>query len=210
MVNARTPAAIVAWAEAKTPTAPAPRKPAGGGGRVTPAERRTIQLAHLTEGHNISQLAERYGRTRETIGGILKGEDFEQIRQQVQAELVAVARDSLAGGVSKAAAAWLRSLDIAADRGDHKPSQALLLHTKVIDPISDEGRGPHVQIVIGMPGSPAGPAPIFVSPLEAQGRLIVDVASPAPALPARTETDVSALRARIAELEAEARSRPVH
>jgi BMFP domain-containing protein YqiC len=210
MAHTRTPAAIVAWAEAKTPTAPAPRKPAGGAGRVTPDERRAIQLAHLTDGLNISQLAERFGRTRETIGGILKGEDFEQIQQQVQAELVAVARNSLASGVSKAAAAWLRSLDVAADRGDHKPSKELLLHTHVIDPVSDEGRGPQVQIVIGMPGSPAGPAPIFVSPLEAQGHLIIDVASSAPALPARTETDVSALHARIAELEAELRSRPVH
>jgi hypothetical protein len=177
---------------------------------VTPDERRAIQFAHLTDGLNISQLAERFGRTRETVGGILKGEDFEQIRQQVQAELVAVARASLAGGVSKAAAAWLRSLDVAADRGDHKPSQALLLHTKVIDPISDEGRGPQVQIVIGMPGSPAGPDPILVSARDGPGHLIIDVPSPAPALSARAETDVAALRARIAELEAEARSRPVH
>ena len=55
----------------------------------------------------------------------------------------------LASGRTKAAEAWLASLEPAARRGDHRPASSLLLHTGVIDPVSQHGIGPQVVVNVG-------------------------------------------------------------
>jgi hypothetical protein len=132
--------------------AAATRKKTGGAAHLTQAERREIQLVHLEEGLNQSQLAARFGRTREAIAKALKGEDFDALQRQVHDDLGQRAKARLAGGVEKAAAAWVRSVEVAADKGDHKAAKDLLLHTGVIEPIGD-ARGANVAIaVVNMPG----------------------------------------------------------
>lgn len=149
--------AIVEWAEAQTPTEP-PRKKTGAAAHIQPDERREIQIAHLTEGLNQTQLARRFERTREAVAGCLKGAEFEALQRGVQEQLRGVARQKLEAGVERASDAWVRSVDVAAAKGDHRPAKDLLQATGIV-----ERDGPShntaVQIVIGMPGSPAGPDP---------------------------------------------------
>lgn len=137
----------------------ATRKPAGRAGHVKAEERREVQYAYLTENVSISQLATRFGRTRETIAGIVKSEDFERVRDEVHAELATLAKARLAGGVDRAALAWLRTLDVAASAGNHKPAKEMLEAVGVIE--RDRHLGAAVQINIGMPGQPAGPDPLL-------------------------------------------------
>jgi hypothetical protein len=150
---------------AQTPTPlgalPAPpRKKTGGAAHLSPAERRDIQQVHLEEGLNQTQLAHRFDRTREAIANCLKGEDFDALKAHVQQGLAEIARAKLASGVEKAADAWVRSVDTAADKGDHKPAKDLLMHTGVIEREAS-GRGDTFQVFIGMPGEPIGPAPVI-------------------------------------------------
>ena len=63
--------------------------------------------------------------------------------------MAAEARGVLASGRTKAAEAWLASLEPAARRGDHRPASSLLLHTGVIDPVSQHGIGPQVIVNVG-------------------------------------------------------------
>ncbi len=61
------------------PDVPAPRHGPGRGSQVTPAERRQIQRDHLVEGLNQRQLSDRFGRKRETVACVLKGDDFKAL-----------------------------------------------------------------------------------------------------------------------------------
>ena len=112
-----------------------------------PDERREIQLVHLVDGLNQRQLADRFGRTRETIAAVLKDDDF-QARKREEA------RNALKGYVGRAAKDWITASGIAAKKGDHKPAKEILLHAGVIERIS-ETSGPQMTVVVGMPGHPA-------------------------------------------------------
>ena len=107
-----------------TPTPPlmvnAPRRKPGRGSQVTLDERREIQRMRLIEGLNQRQPADRFGRTRETIAGVLKGEEFERLRAQVEVDLVVTVQRQLKNNVGKAATAWVKAPDRAAQKGDHK------------------------------------------------------------------------------------------
>ena len=139
---------------AAVPVVKAPRRKPGRGSQVTPAERREIQRLHLAEGLNQRQLAARTGRTRETIAAQLKGADFERLRDQVETNLVETVTRYLRNNADKAAKAWVRALDRAAQKGDHKPAKDLLMHAGVIDPPGETSR-PQFVVVVGMPGHPA-------------------------------------------------------
>ena len=93
-----------------------------------PAERREIQVAYLTEDRvSVSDLAKRFGRTRETIAGLLKGEDFDALDAQLHEEAIKRARTGLRRNAVKAAQAWAEtSVDAASQRGDHRPTRELL------------------------------------------------------------------------------------
>ena len=134
--------------------ADAPRRKPGRGSQVTPAERREIQRLHLAEGLNQKQIAAQTGRTRETIAAQLKGEDFERIRTEVETDLIETVKRQLTSNVDKAANAWIKALDRAAQKGDHKPAKDLLMHAGVIDPRGETSRQQFV-VVVGMPGHPA-------------------------------------------------------
>ncbi len=140
-------------AETPRSVANAPRRKPGRGSQVTPAERREIQRLHLAEGLNQRQLAARTGRTRETIAAQLKGADFERLRDQVETNLVETVTRYLKNNADKAAKAWVRALDRAAQKGDHKPAKYLLMHAGVIDYPGETSR-PQFVVVVGMPGIP--------------------------------------------------------
>ncbi len=125
-----------------------------------PDERRAIQQAHLAEGLTRRALADRFGRTRETIAGVLQGDDFERLCQVVEADLAeSVLRKMKAHGV-QAANQWFKAADKAAEKGDHKPAKDLLLHTGLLRPIGEGNTGNRVIVQIGLgPGSPGMVAP---------------------------------------------------
>ena len=143
-----------AMAETPRSVANAPRRKAGRGSQVMPDERREIQLVHLVEGLNQRQLAERFGRTRETIAGVLKNDGFQALKREIDAEMAEEARSTLNGYVGRAAKDWITASGIAAKKGDHKPAKEILLHAGVIERIS-ETSGPQMTVVVGMPGHPA-------------------------------------------------------
>lgn len=138
---------------------PAPRHKPGRGSCVTPAERREIQLAHLRDGMNQTELAAKFGRKRETISRVLHGADFIALRDQIDAEVAEAARHILRSNSQKAAKAWIESMTRAAKKGNHKPAKDLLLHTDVTHPLNEFGGGAQVIVCIGMPGKPALPIP---------------------------------------------------
>ena len=130
----------------------APRHPPGRGSMVRHDERKAIQLAHLVEGLNQSELARRFGRSRETIGGVLKGEAFETTKKEVQQGITDEARLILHRHMVPAAVAWGRTLGIASEKGDHRPAKDLLLHTKAIEPPkADQTNEPKIVVHIGSP-----------------------------------------------------------
>lgn len=118
---------------------PAPRHKPGRGSQVTPSERREIQQLFLVDGLTKADIAKKMGRTRETIASALQGEDFERFRQEIESELFETAQRKLKSNVGRAADGWIKAIDKAAERGDHKPSKDLLMHTKVIDPLGQHG-----------------------------------------------------------------------
>ena len=73
------------------------------------------------------------------VAGVLQGEDFERLRQEIELELRETARRKLKNHVWRAADGWINAIDTAAAKGDHKPAKDLLLHTGVIDPLGEHG-----------------------------------------------------------------------
>ena len=145
---------------APTTHAIAPRHKPGRGSQVMPDERRAIQQAHLAEGFNQRELADRFGRTRETIAGVLKGDDFERLCREVQADLVESVQRTLRANGVQAANQWVKAVDKAAEKGDHKPAKDLLLHTGLLRPMGEGNTGNQVIVQIGLgPGSPGMVAP---------------------------------------------------
>jgi hypothetical protein len=122
--------------------------------RITPAERREIALAYLSDPDlgTKSACAKHFGRTREAIAGCLKGEEFEALARQVDHETGESAKGILKRGREKAATVWVKALDVAAEKGDHKPARDLLIATKVIAPLPSTG-----NLFINI--NPLGPGP---------------------------------------------------
>ncbi len=120
---AETPRSV-ANAPTDRPVVNAARRKPGRGSQVMPDERREIQLVHLVEGLNQRQLAERFGRTRETIAGVLKDDDFQARKREIDDEMAEEARNALKGYVRRAAKDWITASGIAAKKGDHKPAAA--------------------------------------------------------------------------------------
>ncbi len=74
-----------------------------------------------------------------TIGSVLQGEDFERLKIEIESDTFDDARRVLKAHVVKAAKAWPRAIEKAADKGDHKPAKDLLMHTGVIEPLGEDG-----------------------------------------------------------------------
>ena len=141
----RTPPAVVA----------APRRKPGRGSQVTPVERREIQRLHLADGMSQRQIATHTGRTRETVAAQLKGDDYERIRGELETDLIETVQRQLKNHAGTAVNAWVKALDRAAQKGNHKPSKDLLLHMGIIEPLGGEtAAGARVAIVIGTVPAP--------------------------------------------------------
>jgi len=60
--------------------------------------------------------------------------------------------------VVPAADAWVRAINEAADKGDHKPAKDLLMHTGTIERLDEDGRGGGPLMItyvgVSLPGIP--------------------------------------------------------
>jgi hypothetical protein len=127
----------VSTAASVVPAVPSMRRTGGRGMHVTPAERRAIAIAYLTNADlgTVSACARHFNRTREAIAGCLKGADYERLRVQVDNEAGEDAKRILKAGRERAARAWVdTAIDAAAKSGNHKAARDLLIATKVIEP----------------------------------------------------------------------------
>lgn len=145
--------------------------PPGRGSQLAPAERAQIQELALIEGLNKSEIARRVCRDRETVANVLQADDSQALAAQLQSEQREAALEVLRRAVVPMARAWQRAAEHAAEKGDHRPARDLLLHTDVIEPIPDAQHTTGVQIIIGMPGQPAGPDPLAGAKVGASGPL---------------------------------------
>ena len=129
------------------PVAKVPRRKPGRGSQVTPPERLEMQCLFLVDGLTKTAIAQQTGRTRETVGGVLQGPDFDRLKAQVESEIFDDARRILKANVVRAAKAWPRAIDTAAEKGNHKPAKDLLMHTGVIEPLGEAGAQGAVVLV---------------------------------------------------------------
>ena len=97
--------------------AQAPRRKPGRGSQVTPNERREIHHLFLAEGLTKAAIAQKTGRTRETIASALQGEDFERLKVEIESDTFDDARRVLKAHVVKAAKAWPRAIEKPLTRG---------------------------------------------------------------------------------------------
>jgi hypothetical protein len=156
---------IAQWAEGKADAA----KPQGKAAHLTPEQRQAIRVAYLETGGNVTyadmgrRCAAIVGRevNRETVAACLKGPAYDKLRKHFDTEIKASAVERLKAGILPAADAWVKAVDVAADKGDHKPAKELLLHTGTIDPLDADGRaqGPLVLVYVGNGKTPIGPNP---------------------------------------------------
>jgi hypothetical protein len=97
-------------------------------------------------------LAAQFNVNRETVAACLRGPEFERLQQQLAQEIRETAVQRLKSHILPAANAWGDAIDVAAQKGDHRPAKDLLLHTKVIEPVArDEGSS--TTILIGIKDS---------------------------------------------------------
>lgn len=118
---------------------------------LTPKEQDDLRWGYVAEGKSIAQLSRDTGRARETIRNILKNPETEELRKAVLAERVKSARLVLGGNTDHAARSWVKAIDVAAKRGDHKPARDLLLSERVIEPIGETGSA--VKVYVNTPGN---------------------------------------------------------
>ena len=136
-----------AMAETPRSVAKVPRRKPGRGSQVTPPERLEMQCLFLVDGLTKTAIAQQTGRTRETVGGVLQGPDFDRLKAEVESEIFDDARRILKANVVRAAKAWPRAIDTASNKGDHKPAKDLLMHTGVIQPLGEAGAQGAVVLV---------------------------------------------------------------
>lgn len=151
-MTAHTPEQIAKWAERQHD-----KKPNGAAAHLSPEQKHQIRTAYLATGGNVTytemgaRCATIIGRTvnRDTISACLKGPEYDALRKHFDTEIKASAIERLKAGIVPAADAWVRSVEVAADKGDHKPAKDLLMHTGVIEPLDDDGRakGPLVLVL---------------------------------------------------------------
>ena len=143
----QTPELIAQWASRQEE-----KKPQGRAGHLSHEEKTVIRLAYLESGgtETYIELGRRFSVNRETVSACLKGPDFDKLRAAVESEARTIAIQRLMAAVVPAADAWVRAIDEAADKGDHKPAKELLLHTRTIEPL-DDAQGAGVTVIIGGP-----------------------------------------------------------
>ena len=136
--------------------------PRGRGSALTPDQRRDIQRMKFVDGCSIAEISRQTGRDRGTIAELLRSEDSEALRVQLENEGRETALQILRGNNEKAARAWTAAIDVAAESGNHKPAKDLLLHNGVIQPIHGNQLAVGVQVIVGSADCPAGPDPFDI------------------------------------------------
>lgn len=137
---------------------------------LTTGEIATLRFRYLTdETATIKALAADYGQPPYKVAQLLKGADYDAFKAEAQAIIRTAAADRLAAASEDAAALWLKSMPIAAARGDHRPMKELLIATKAIDP---QSAAPQVVVQVGisladvlLPGAHALPPAIDAVPI---------------------------------------------
>lgn len=133
------------------------KHPVGRGSQLTADERRQVQCLALVDGASVSEVARQTGRDRGTIANILRAEDSQSFRSQLETEAREAAVQILRGNAEKAARAWGTAIGQAADKGDHRPAKDLLL---AVGAIQDHGNtAPGIVVIVGTPDHPAGRDP---------------------------------------------------
>lgn len=126
-----------------------PKHGPGRGSAVTQDEADDIRWSYVVESKSISEISRNTGRTRETVSALVKSPEADELRKTVREMKRVRARQILAANTDKAAEKWVEAMDVAAEKGLHKPMQDLLLHEEVIKPVNDHGSGPGVVVYIG-------------------------------------------------------------
>jgi hypothetical protein len=167
-----TPEQIAEWAERQDE-----KKPTGVPGHLSAQQKQHIRVEYLATGGTLSytemgrRCASLIGRAvnRETVAACMKGPEYDALRKHYDSEIKATAVERLKAGILGAADAWVRSVEVASEKGDHKPAKDLLMHTGTIEPLDDDGRakGPLVLVMVdSMPGLRGYVAPTLPPAIE--------------------------------------------
>ena len=143
------PERIVAWTERQAGGELPAKRPQGRAGQLRHEDKQAIRLAYLEGGGRITRLAlaAQFNVNRDTVAACLQGKEFEELQQQLELELRKAAFDRLKANVLPAANAWVDSLDVAARKGNYRGARDLLLHTKVIEPVTkDDSSGITIHV----------------------------------------------------------------
>jgi hypothetical protein len=119
---------------------------------LTPQEILAIRVDHL-ECDNISEVARRHGVKRETVARCLDAPEYQRLKEQHRTETNAVILGRLRRKAQYAADYWIKAIEAAAERGNHHPMEDLLLHLKVLEPITKPDAGPKVIVQVGVDAS---------------------------------------------------------
>ena len=121
----------------------------GTKGRVTTAERLSIQRAYLLhpEG-SIAFLAKRFNRRKDAVRRCLEGADYDALVAEVHAHIQSDVHTVLRQEAVNAARKWAKTaVNVAADKGDHKPAKDLLIAGKYVD---TENAVPQIVVQVGI------------------------------------------------------------
>ena len=142
------------------------RKPARSSrAPLTATERQQVREMALIDGLTNSEIGRRMGHDRGTIANVLKDADTAALREQLMSAQREQALQTLRSNTARMAGNWVNAADVAAGKGDHRPSRDLLLHTGVIQPVVAD-QGPRIAVQINLHG---GPEPESLVMLSARG-----------------------------------------
>ena len=117
--------------------------------RVGPAERLAIQRAYLLHPDaSVMFLADKFNRRKETIRRCLSGPDYDQLVAEVHAHIQEDVHNVLRQEAVNAARKWAKTaVNVAADKGDHKPAKDLLIAGKYVD---TDNAVPSIVVQVGI------------------------------------------------------------
>lgn len=130
------------------------RYPPGRGSQLTAEQRREIQHLGLVEGLSQAAIARRTGRDRATVSAVLKADDSRALQEALLTEGAEEARRILRGYAIEAAQHWRTAVDVASQKGDHKPARDLLMHSGAIAPLVTQQSHVGIRIVLGTEADP--------------------------------------------------------
>ena len=132
--------------------------------RVAQAEKEAIYLGRFAEGKSLVQLAEEFGRDRNTLARVLGTKEASERKEQILSAIGEEAKSKLRRAASRAADSWIKQFDLVdqGQRGDHRPAKDLLTHVGVVDvpkPVVEEKSRMLIWI-----GQGSGQPPVVVDP----------------------------------------------